>query len=154
LASGHRRVSHGLSSATLLASASLCTVLVAHRLLKLTVPYTGWDEDVATKRGWLGHWLASTVLIEPPQVVQESSPTSTLATARSGRPGIGQATPVAELMARVRERRQELKLSQALVAAALGVTQSYFSKLERGAAGDKQISADLKQRLIDWLGEH
>ena len=116
--------------------------------------YTGWDEDVATKRGWLGHWLAGTVLIEPPRVVQESRPPSTLAPVRSGRPGIGQSIPVAELMARVRERRQELKLSQALVAAALGVTQSYFSKLERGAAGDKQISADLKQRLIAWLQEH
>jgi len=116
--------------------------------------YTGWDEDVATKRGWLGHWLASTVLIEPPRVVQESRPTSTLAPVQSGHPGLSQSTPVAELMARVRERRQELKLSQALVAAALGVTQSYFSKLERGVAGDKQISADLKQRLFNWLQEH
>jgi DNA-binding XRE family transcriptional regulator len=116
--------------------------------------YTGWDEDVVTKRGWLGHWLASTVLIEPPRVVQESRTPSTLAPVRPGQPGIGHSIPVAELMARVRERRQELKLSQALAAAALGVTQSYFSKLERGAAGDKQISADLKQRLIAWLQEH
>ena len=62
--------------------------------------------------------------------------------------------PVADLMARVKERRLELKLSQALVAADLGVTQSYFSKLERGAAGDKQVSADLKQRLVDWVQRH
>ncbi len=116
--------------------------------------YTGWDEGVAAKRGWLDHWLASTVLIEPPAVVQGARPTAALALTPPGMPGIGQATPVAELMGRVRGRRQELKLSQTLVAAALGVTQSYFSKLERGAAGDKQVSADLKQRLIGWLQAH
>jgi len=116
--------------------------------------YAGWDEDVAAKRGWLDHWLAGMVLIEPPAVVQGARPAPSLALAQSGKPGIGQATPVGELMALVRGRRQELRLSQALVAGTLGVTQSYFSKLERGAAGDKQVSADLKQRLIGWLQEH
>lgn len=116
--------------------------------------YEGWDESVAAKRGWIVHWLASTVLIEPPPVVQEARPVPALALMQPGPAGVAQSVSVTDLMARVKGRRLELKLSQALVAAALGVTQSYFSKLERGAAGDKQVSADLKQRLVDWLQHH
>jgi DNA-binding transcriptional regulator YiaG len=116
--------------------------------------YADWDESVAAKRGWLVRWLASAVMIEPPPVVREARAAPALAPPQADPPGIAQSSSVAELMARVKERRQELKLSQALVAAALGVTQSYFSKLERGAAGDKQVSADLKQRLVDWLQHH
>lgn len=116
--------------------------------------YQGWDEGVAAKRGWIVHWLASMVMIEPPPVVREARSTPALPAPQTGSPDFAQSMPVAELMSRVKDRRQELKLSQALVAVALGVTQSYFSKLERGAAGDKQVSADLKQRLVDWLQHH
>lgn len=116
--------------------------------------YHDWDEGVAAKRGWLAQWLGSMVMIEPPPVVREARATAVLPPPPPDTPGIAQTTSVADLMALVKQRRQDLKLSQALVADALGVTQSYFSKLERGAAGDKQVSADLKQRLVDWLQHH
>jgi DNA-binding XRE family transcriptional regulator len=116
--------------------------------------YVQWDEGVAAKRGWVVLWLAGTVLIEPPAVVQEARVAPALAPPQPSTRDIGLSASVAELMARVKERRQELKLSQATVATALGVTQSYFSKLERGTARDKQVSADLKQRLLAWLLHH
>ena len=119
-----------------------------------TWQYADWDEGVAAQRGWLVRWLASAVMIEPPPVVREARSAPALTPPQADPSAIAQLSSVAELMRRVKERRQELKLSQALVAAALGVTQSYFSKLERGAAGDKQVSADLKQRLVDWLQHH
>ncbi len=56
-----------------------------------------------------------------------------------------------ELGRLIKNRRTRLGLNQAQVGAALGVTQGYISKLERGKVPDVTPSAAFRRRLRDWL---
>jgi DNA-binding XRE family transcriptional regulator len=116
--------------------------------------YDRWDEATMAQRGWARVWCESTLLIDPPPAVVEH-----YRQARLPLPQPEQLTAVtdqlpdspADLGPLIKARRAELGLSQAQAAAALGVTQSYVSKLERGKLPDVTPSAAFRKRLRTWL---
>ncbi len=54
----------------------------------------------------------------------------------------------------MKDRRLLLGLAQGAVAAYLGVSQSFYSRIERGALDESQVRPELRERLALWLREH
>jgi DNA-binding XRE family transcriptional regulator len=52
---------------------------------------------------------------------------------------------------RFRQRRKSLKLSQAVLAKELGVTQAYLSMIEGGKITEAQLSSDLRESIYKWI---
>jgi hypothetical protein len=48
--------------------------------------YDRWDEAHATRPGWVDHWLQATILIEPPEVIQQQYQRLTCMRPRRGPP--------------------------------------------------------------------
>ena len=116
--------------------------------------YDRWDESAVERRGWAELWRESTLLIDPPAVVVDHY--------RQARLPLPSADPSPapieelpdspdELGRLIKERRTRRGLNQAQAGAALGVTQGYISKLERGKVPDVTPSAAFRHRLRDWL---
>ncbi|HEX5505960.1 MAG TPA: helix-turn-helix transcriptional regulator, partial [Thermomicrobiales bacterium] len=108
--------------------------------------YDRWDEAATERHGWAERWLEATVLIEPPEVVREQYR------------GLERPAPARERAAlpegpaeRLKQRRQELGLSQLQAAERLGISQTYFSLLERGKVPLTDASPALRRRLRAWL---
>ena len=128
--------------------------------------YEGWDEPQAAVRGWIDVWLDSTILIDPPPVVLETYRALTRSGSLAPEPpalpapsamAAERAAPAAPkpagptLSARIKERRRQLRWNQERAAEALGITQGYLSKLERGAADRGTLPDDMRERLEVWL---
>ena len=111
--------------------------------------YERWDDTLARHRGWMEDWRSCTVLIAPPSVVTDhlQSPAREPALAL---PADALAQPE-RLGERIRARRVALGLNQSQAAAALGASQGYISKLERGKLTDETPSPAFRKRLGDWL---
>ncbi len=117
--------------------------------------YLDWDEALAAKRGWADAWVASRLQITAPRVVREDLATP------DGIPllppplePVGEPTMWRDLVFAVKDRRLLLGLAQGAVAAYLGVSQSFYSRIERGALDESQVRPELRERLALWLREH
>ena len=119
--------------------------------------YRDWDEAIAQQRGWVERWREATLLIAPPPPViayyQSALHAPTPAPVAAPPPPTEIPTSPVALGALIKARRREIGLSQAAAAAALGLSQSYISKLERGSIPDVQPSPEFRARLARWLEE-
>ncbi len=114
--------------------------------------YDRWDEAAVERRGWAALWRESTLLIDPPAAVVDHYRQARLPLSGPV-PGPVEELPESldELGQLIKERRTRRGLNQGQTATALGVTQSYISKLERGKVPDVTPSAAFRLRLLDWL---
>ena len=108
--------------------------------------YDRWDEAVMVRRGWAEEWLEATVLIEPPEVVKEQYRSLERQVPDQPRASLPEGSGE-----RLRRRRQELGLNQLRAGEQLGISQAYFSLLERGKVPLSDVSPALRRRLRDWL---
>ncbi|MEE8292268.1 MAG: helix-turn-helix domain-containing protein [Candidatus Tectomicrobia bacterium] len=92
-------------------------------------------------------WARSTMLIEPPDSIQDAYQRITQHEATSRR-----LLPILTTLGeRLKQRRRALGLSQIRTAEQLEISQAYLSLLERGRK--TQHGAALKKRISVWLGE-
>ena len=117
--------------------------------------YERWDEAITEQRGWAQHWLASTLLIDPPPIALEFLRQDRPALPRNTTPNepIEPPTDAGELGQLIKATRLDRGLNQTDVARLLGVKQSYISKLERNANPQLRPSAAFRKGIRDWLGE-
>ena len=129
--------------------------------------YGDWDEARAPARGWLDGWLGSTLLIDPPSVVLEQyralsrggdldlEPLALPAPSALAAERAGPAPPSpqgAGLSGRLKDYRLNVKgWNQEQAATEFGVTQGYWSRLERGAADRPTLPEEMRARLEAWL---
>jgi hypothetical protein len=117
--------------------------------------YDRWDEAIMEQRGWAQLWLGSTMLIDPPPTVLEFL--------RQERPALSPRTSPTEaaevpddpgqLGELIKATRTDRGLNQTDVGRALGVKQSYISKLERNTNPEVRPSAAFRRRVRDWIAE-
>jgi DNA-binding XRE family transcriptional regulator len=110
--------------------------------------YDRWDEDTTQQRNWFESWMQATVLIEPPDEIQEHYQELEQPTKAKALP----ATSKESLGTRLKARRQQLGLTQLQAAEELEISQGYYSQLERGKNRAKPGAA-LGNRIDKWLGE-
>lgn len=124
-----------------------------------------WNEEWASLRGWLDKWLASTIIVEPPEPIRESykkieqsyeeehlfnapllrkTRSSASYSAQEHLPDNGKE----DIAVALQTRRKQLGLSQMQTAELLGIGQSYLSKLEKGRV---KLTPDLQKRINAWL---
>ncbi|NMB13521.1 MAG: helix-turn-helix transcriptional regulator [Firmicutes bacterium] len=109
--------------------------------------YDRWDEDTTQQRNWFESWMQATVLIEPPDKIEEHYQ-------ELERPAKAEALPATSkepLGTRLKARRQQLGLTQLQAAEELEISQGYYSQLERGKNRAKPGAA-LGNRIDRWLG--
>lgn len=110
--------------------------------------YAQWEEALASRPGWMDHWLQATIMIEPPDVIQQQYERLAHheATVRA-------ALPTADTLgARLRRQRRRRGLTLIQAAEQLGLSPSYLSRLEQGRRGDRLPSAVLRH-LEEWLAD-
>lgn len=116
--------------------------------------YDRWDEEATGRRGWIEEWMHSTLLIEPPELIKEAYQPLINSKLDETGPALAssQLHPITpetlELVAKLKQRRKALKLSQLQIAERLKIAQSYFSKLENGHLNP---SPAIYKRLEEWL---
>ncbi len=124
----------------------------------------GWQYDRfddwfvgLTRKGWAKAWLRATVVIDPPDVVvdeyEKIRGSGELAEGRTRLRGLASrgSLPAADqkdLGALVKERREQLGLSQSRAAEAIGVSQATISRLEGGRSKPDDT---VKELLTKWL---
>ncbi len=104
-----------------------------------------WDEDNLPVRKWAGRWMDACIVVEAPDVIKDAYRRLDRSTERIGVRSPAVTSPWA---ARIRARRQALGVAQVVAAEQLGVSQPYFSELERGT---KSPSNKMQPRLEAWL---
>ncbi|MDP9439239.1 MAG: helix-turn-helix domain-containing protein [Actinomycetota bacterium] len=110
------------------------------------------DPLEAPRQGWVGEWLASTVVIEPPDAMKDLSE-QIEARAPGGTVGVtpktrrGREVGEASIGGRLKEWRKENGYSQARLAEMLGIPQAAISSYERG----KVIPAVARAERIEAL---
>ncbi len=111
--------------------------------------YQEWNEATADQRGWAKFWLATSVLIAPPQSIRETYHLlrQHLDNNELDLALLSGSWVWAEL---VKAHRKERGLSQTEAALELGVSQGYLSKLEKGQVS---VSDELENRLKQWVGQ-
>ncbi len=109
-----------------------------------------WEEELASRQGWLQHWLEAKVIIEAPAAIQQAylriqSPAAaekpTLAA-----PEEDASLPWAE---KVAERRKAARLSQSQAAREIGISQPFLSQIEAGQRTPSERIAVLLQRWLE-----
>lgn len=119
----------------------------------------GWQYDPGTyvdareisRKRRHGAWLSSGVVVEPPDVVKEDCDRKAEAAQKRIRkrgaalPGKNDAASLGESL---KARRKEKKLSQLVAADRLGISQAFYSNLERGK---KSPNAGLRAKIESWL---
>lgn len=113
--------------------------------------YADWDEELARRNRWAETWRASTVLITPPAVV--SKPLAPPRPVELSPSAVTEATPPAELAGILKAQRVALGVNQQQAAAALGITQGHYSKLERGTLAAHTPTKAFRERLAAWLAQ-
>jgi len=116
--------------------------------------YDRWKEEAAERRDWFQNWLQATVIIEPPDTIEEhyhkiEQPVEA-APKRIAAPKQGTAPKGEGLGPKLKARRKQLRLTQMQAAEQLGIGQPYFSQLERGKASP---SGDIMKRILEWVGD-
>ncbi len=109
--------------------------------------YDRWNEATTEQRGWFKEWLQATVLIEPPDEIEEHYQEIEQPAAPKTLP----AHSGEELGPRLKARRKQLRLTQMQAAEQLEITQAYFSQLERGRTEPGPV---LARKIQTWLGEN
>lgn len=108
--------------------------------------YERWDDTHTTRQGWLEHWLQTTMLIEPPEVIRQQY--QRLAQYEAARPEV---TPTPQALGtRLQRRRQQLGLTLIQTAEQLGMSPSYLHRLEQGRRGHR-LSVTVQRTLEAWL---
>jgi DNA-binding XRE family transcriptional regulator len=120
---------------------------LAERAIINAWQYDRWDEDTTQQRNWFESWMQATVVIEPPDEIQEHYQELEQPTKAKALP----ATSKESLGTRLKARRQQLGLTQLQAAEKLEVSQGYYSQLERGKDRTKPGAA-LRRRIDKWLG--
>lgn len=111
------------------------------------------DPLEAPRQGWVGEWLASTVVIEPPDAMKDLSE-QIEARAPGGTDGIapkarrGREVGEASIGGRLKEWRKENGYSQARVAEKLGIQRTDISTYERGKVIPSVARANQIEALI------
>lgn len=112
--------------------------------------YENWEEENSRWRGWLEPWLQTNILVECPEAVKVHYKSLE----RSPKPsalGQPEVSALAQCLVNARKARS---LSQKSAAEELGVSQSYFSLLERGKISTDEISSKLRHKIDLWLSSH
>ena len=112
--------------------------------------YENWEEDSSRRRGWLEHWLQANILVQCPEAVKVHYKRLE----RSPKPMPLNLPAISVLAQRIINMRRARCLTQKEAAAELGVSQSYFSLLEREKVSSDQISPKLRQEIDVWLSSH
>lgn len=127
-----------------------------------------WQEDWASRYGWLEYWQQALIVVEPPEVIREKYQTieqnyngrfggaesSRMLKASAGilEPVMPEETSIENRLEPVgpalKHRRKAIGLSQLETAEQLGITQSYLSKLEKGQA---KPTPEIQKRVKQWL---
>jgi len=108
--------------------------------------YDHWDEIITTRHGWAQHWLQTTILVEPPEVIRTTY--QRLERHETPSPKAIAHLATAALGERVKQRRQALGWSQIQAAEHFQVHQATWSRLERGQV---RCSPALLKRLTLWF---
>lgn len=116
------------------------------------------DPRHVKRQGWLQEWLESTVIIEPPDVIKDlcdklaegaGKPRKQVKITTDPPPGSGLRNPSEDpLVARAKERRKAMKLSQLRLGEILDVSQALVSKIE---SGKDSPSPSLRKKLQAWI---
>ena len=109
--------------------------------------YEHWNEEAASRHGWVTLWLDAIIQVEPPEEIRTAY--QALERHESSRPArLPEPTRLGD---RLRKRRRDLGLTQTEVAADLAIDRSYVGRIE---AGRGQPSPDIRQRIEAWLARH
>ncbi len=116
--------------------------------------YDRWLEKTAEQRGWAAIWVTATIILEPPESIQEAyktleQPSRSPEEHKTIAHSLNEPSNVS-LGDRIKRRRHELSLSQSQAAEELDIAQSYFSKLEKNRVSP---SPELLRRLQKWLSD-
>ena len=103
----------------------------------------GWDETRLPSRGWAERWKEARIAVEAPDIIKDAYRQLEQAPKRAEL-----ETKATTWGTRIRDRRVALKISQAVAAEQLGISQSYISQLERGRKDPPQ---GLRKRFEEWL---
>jgi DNA-binding XRE family transcriptional regulator len=109
--------------------------------------YDEWDDERAGKKGWVRDWLTAKLAIEAPETIKTAYGAASLDDAQAK---AANTLPSATLAERLKQRRRDRNLSQLQAAEALGISQAYYSHLERGT---RVPSTAVSRRVESWLGE-
>ncbi|MEM9552626.1 MAG: helix-turn-helix transcriptional regulator [Acidobacteriota bacterium] len=104
--------------------------------------YERWREPATGRPRWLAHWREAPVVLEPPPEIPDAYRSLERRRRRGPRP-----VP-SSLGRRLAVRRRRDALTQAAVAAQLGVSRAHIAALETGR---RAPSATLAERLEAWL---
>ncbi len=113
--------------------------------------YERWHQASATGRGWANEWFGTTVVIAPPQQIEEQyfcldKPRHW---DRQGKASEGSSSSQpAALGERLRLKRKQKGLSQLQLSEHLGINRAHLSKVEKGLVP----SESLRSRIEKWLG--
>ncbi|PKL76121.1 MAG: hypothetical protein CVV27_11880 [Candidatus Melainabacteria bacterium HGW-Melainabacteria-1] len=105
--------------------------------------FPGADPEIVGKRGWLSHWLDWKLQISPPQALIEQY--AGLAPAVRHQP-LANAEKQSSF-GFIRHIRAERGLSQARVAAEIGLTQAQLSRIEAGA----KVHTATADKIKTWI---
>ncbi len=108
--------------------------------------YERWNEDNFSRRGWLDEWLDSTLILEPPAEIQEQY--KSLIKSEMKKLAIAPLASANFYGEQLRQRRQELGISQAQLAEQLGMHQTAVNRIERGL---REGSKATLQKIKAWL---
>lgn len=104
--------------------------------------YEKWDETKLPRRGWLSHWLRASLIVEPPDEVQQYYMDRW--TNGEGQRGDVQSTFGED----IRRHRLRIGMTQLQAAEQLGVHQAHLSRMERNEA---RPSESLQQKARAWM---
>jgi DNA-binding XRE family transcriptional regulator len=110
--------------------------------------YDRWNEDVTQRRGWFKEWLQATVIIEPADEIEEHY--RDIEQPGKAMPKRMKAPKNEGLGPWMKARRKQLRLTQMQAAEELGITQAYFSQIERRKT---KPGPALEKKIREWLGD-
>jgi DNA-binding XRE family transcriptional regulator len=108
----------------------------------------GWREEDLPRQGWLDLWLAAHVVVEAPEAIRTAyASLDQLAAPPVTTPPKITDDEMAELPERLKDRRQQLGISQLVAAEQIGISQTYVAQIERGRKPSQKVA----RKLLAWL---
>lgn len=119
-------------------------------------PGTFVDEHEISRKRRHAAWLSSGVVVEPPDVIKEDCDRKAEAAQRRRSRKRTVALPSGEeglpsLAERLKAKRKEKGISQMVMAEKLGISQAFYSNVERGK---KTPNKALRGKIESWLKHH